>query len=217
MAKANHATTGGVVRHQRLGPQLVARAHDALLASTGRAGDVSGTLRGQSGSGRYEPAEQAPVMHPSSRDLVHLLAILSVTLCLVPAGAHFFEMFNKLSLSPAEYMTVQRIYAGWALFGFAVLAALALTLAHAIMTWRHSSARWLSLMAFLSIVATQAIFWTFTYPVNALTRQWTVLPPDLVAARLQWEYSHAVNAALTLLALVWITAAALADCRASRK
>lgn len=144
---------------------------------------------------------------------MRLLAILSVALCLVPAGAHFFEMLNKLALSPAEYMIVQRIYAGWALFGFAVLAALSLTLAHAIMTWRNSTARWLSLLAFVSIAATQAIFWTYTYPMNALTQQWTVMPADLEAARLQWEHSHAVNAGLTLLALVWITAAALADNR----
>jgi hypothetical protein len=31
-------------------------------------------------------------------------------------GAHFFELANKMSLSPDEYMTVQKIYAGWSLF-----------------------------------------------------------------------------------------------------
>lgn len=149
-------------------------------------------------------------MHAYGRDLISVLAILSVALCLVPAGAHAFEMVNKLRLSPGDYMTVQKIYAGWALFGFAIFAALSLTLGHAIMMWRHPTARWLSLVAFLSIFATLVIFWTCISPMNTLTRQWTVTPPDLDAARRQWEYAHAVNAGLTLLAFVGITAAALA-------
>jgi len=43
---------------------------------------------------------------------VRLLAVVSVALSLVPAGAHFFEPANKMSLSPVQYMTVQKIYAG---------------------------------------------------------------------------------------------------------
>ncbi len=152
----------------------------------------------------------------AGRDMIRLLAILSVAICLVPAGAHFFEMYNKLKLAPADYMTVQTIYTGWALFGIAVFAALALTLGHTIMMWRAPFARWLSLLAFLSILATQVIFWTYTYPMNALTQQWTVMPPDLQAARLQWEYSHAVNFGLTLLALIFIAAAALVGSHGER-
>ena len=47
---------------------------------------------------------------------VGLLAVISVALCLVPAGAHFFELANKMSMSQPEYMTVQKIYAGWSFF-----------------------------------------------------------------------------------------------------
>src|SRR5262249_48661511 len=57
----------------------------------------------------------------------------------------------------------------------------------------------LSLTALLCLGATQVIFWTFTYPMNAATNNWTVIPQDFEAARLQWEYSHAVNAVLTFL------------------
>ena len=39
-------------------------------------------------------------------------------------GAHFFELANKMSLSPDEYMTVQKIYAGWSLFGIAIVMKL---------------------------------------------------------------------------------------------
>jgi hypothetical protein len=42
-----------------------------------------------------------------------LVAVVSVAMCLVPAGAHFFELANKMSMSESEYMTVQKIYAGW--------------------------------------------------------------------------------------------------------
>jgi len=42
---------------------------------------------------------------------LRLFTIIMVALCLVPTGAHFFELINKMSLSPVAYMTVQKIYA----------------------------------------------------------------------------------------------------------
>ena len=49
---------------------------------------------------------------------VRLVTLVMVALCLVPAGAHFFELASKMALSPAEYMTVQKIYAGWSFLEF---------------------------------------------------------------------------------------------------
>ena len=69
-----------------------------------------------------------------------LIAIVSVAMCLVPGGAHFFELANKLSMSQPEYMTVQKIYAGWASFGVTVVAALLLTLLHTFMVRRDRTA-----------------------------------------------------------------------------
>ena len=43
---------------------------------------------------------------------VRLVTLVMVALCLVPAGAHFFELANKMSLSLTDYMTVQKIYLG---------------------------------------------------------------------------------------------------------
>src|SRR5215472_7536964 len=51
---------------------------------------------------------------------VRALAVISVAVCLIPAGAHFFELANKMSLSTADYMTTQKIYAGWSFFGVAM-------------------------------------------------------------------------------------------------
>jgi hypothetical protein len=135
-----------------------------------------------------------------------LIAVVSVAMCLVPGGAHFFELANKMSMSQPEYMTVQKIYAGWSFFGIAVIAALLITLIHTFMVRSDRTAFFLSLAAFLCLAATQGIFWTFTYPMNVASNNWTVTPADFEAARRQWEYSHAVNAVLTFVALVTIAA-----------
>jgi hypothetical protein len=140
---------------------------------------------------------------------VGLLAVVSVAMCLVPAGAHFFELANKMSMSPPEYMTVQKIYAGWSFFGIAVIAALLLTLMHAFLVRSDRTAFLLSLAAFLCLAATQGIFWTFTYPMNVASNNWTLTPEDFEAARQQWEYSHATNAVLTFAALVAVATSAV--------
>jgi hypothetical protein len=135
-----------------------------------------------------------------------LIAVVSVAICLVPVGAHFFELANKMSMSQPEYMAVQKIYAGWSFFGIAVVAALLLTLTHTFMMRGDRAAFFLSLVAFLCLAATQGVFWVFTYPVNVASNNWTVTPADFEAARRQWEYSHAISAVLTFVALVAITA-----------
>ena len=140
---------------------------------------------------------------------VRLLAVISVALCLLPASAHFFELANKMSLSTAEYMTTQKIYAGWSFFGVAIIAAILLTLTHTLMVRAERTAFLLSLTALLCLGATQVIFWTFTYPMNVATNNWTITPQDFETARRQWEYSHAVNAVLTFVALVTITLSTL--------
>ena len=88
-----------------------------------------------------------------------LLAVVSVAIYLVPGGAHFFELANKMAMSQSEYMTVQKIYAGWSFFGIAVIAALLITLIHTFMVRSDRTAFFLSLAAFLCLAATQGIFW----------------------------------------------------------
>ncbi len=142
-------------------------------------------------------------------DAVQFASIIFVALALVPAGAHLFEFQNKMSLPLDQYMTVQNIYRGWALFGIPILGALGATGVHTVLVRRNRRALVFSLIAFLCIVATQAIFWTYTYPMNALTQNWTVTPANLDAARWQWEISHAVNAGITFMALVTLTLSVL--------
>src|SRR5215831_19386719 len=141
--------------------------------------------------------------------VVQLIAIITTALCLVPTGAHLFELPNKVALTPTEYLTVQKIYAGWSLFGIVVGMALLATLAHTLLVRTDRTSFALSFGALVALAATQGVFWAFTYPVNAATGFWTVPPNSFEMTRWQWEYSHAAGALLTFVALVAIVLAAL--------
>jgi hypothetical protein len=129
-------------------------------------------------------------------------ALFFAALALAPAVAHLCELPNKIGLPAHAYLTVQRIYRGWALFSFVVFGALASSLWLALVTRPRRRARLFAAIAFAAIAGTQAVFWTWTYPANAATGQWTFLPEGWHSLRLQWEYSHAASAVLNLIAFV---------------
>jgi hypothetical protein len=129
-------------------------------------------------------------------------SLLFAALALAPALAHLLELPNKIGLSRDDYLIVQQIYRGWSLLGFIVAGALLSTLVLMIMVRGQRKAFVLTLVAFLCIVGTQVVFWTFTYPANRQTDNWTVLPQSWMALRAQWEYSHAASAVLNLIALI---------------
>jgi hypothetical protein len=130
--------------------------------------------------------------------LIWFCALLFTGLAMVPAAAHLSEMPNKMALTPEDYLTVQQIYRGWAMFGVTVVGALASTVALAWTLRGHRTPFRLALCAALCIVGTQVVFWSFTQPVNVATSNWTHLPPNWRDARLSWEYSHAASALLNL-------------------
>src|ERR671912_966718 len=99
----------------------------------------------------------------------YFFSLLFAAFALVPAGAHLAELANKMKLSATEYRTVQQIYRGWELFGVVVVGALASTLALTIGLRGHPTAFTPALVAFLCILGTQLVFWTFTFPVNRMT------------------------------------------------
>jgi hypothetical protein len=107
-------------------------------------------------------------------------------------------------------MVVQKNYAGWFYFCIAIVTALVLTSTHTFMVRDNRTAFVLSLAAVLCLIATQVIFWMFTYPINAATNNWTTIPAKFEAAQRQWDYSHAANAVLTFGALAAITLSVLA-------
>lgn len=141
--------------------------------------------------------------------LAQFLAIVFTALALVPAGAHLFELPNKIGLAQDEYFVVQNIYRGWALFGIVLFAALGANLTLAVMVHHRRAPFLLALLAFLLVAGTLVIFFTWTYPANQATANWTVVPDDWRELRTQWEYAHAANAVLTFIALCAATLSAL--------
>jgi hypothetical protein len=148
--------------------------------------------------------------------LVQFCAIVLTAIALIPVGAHFFELWNKIGLDRDPYFVVQGIYRGWALFGFAIFGALAANVILAVMLRRRRSGFVLATAAALGIAATLAIFFTWTYPANVATDNWTVAPANWEALRTHWEYSHAANAVITFLALCAVVAASLSTQEKSR-
>jgi len=130
------------------------------------------------------------------------LALLFAALALAPALAHVFQLPNKMGLSRAEYETVQKLYEGWAWLGVIVAAALITTAVLAILVRSRPNELGWVVAALICIAGTQLVFWVWTFPVNQQTSNWTLLPENWVALRVQWEYSHAASAVLNFMALV---------------
>jgi hypothetical protein len=137
------------------------------------------------------------------------LAILATAIALIPGGAHVLTLPAKMAMPEEPYFIAQQVYQGWAWLGIAIFAAVFANFASAILARHHPRQFLLSLAASLLVAATLAIFFGWTYPANQATANWTAVPSNWEDLRMQWEYSHAVNAALTFVALLCSVGAAL--------
>lgn len=141
------------------------------------------------------------------------LAIMVTALALGAALAHLYELPNKIGSSADDYLTVQQNYRGWQYLGAAVIASLLLSALLAWLEWKHPARGVLALIAALCIAVELIVFFTFTFPANAATENWTMLPENWERLRRQWEYAHAVGAGLYLLALASLTLSLIVDRR----
>ena len=141
--------------------------------------------------------------------VVRFLSLLFAILALCPGMAHVLELPNKIHLPGESYLRVQQLYRGWALVGITVIAALASTLILAILVRARPVERAFVVVAFLSLAVTQVIFWTFTFPVNKRTQNWSTLPANWLGLRSRWEYSHAASAIFNFIAIVALILAVL--------
>jgi hypothetical protein len=141
--------------------------------------------------------------------VIQFLAVVFTALALIPAGAHLFELPNKIDLSRDAYQTVQGVYAGWAWVGIVDLAALIMNAVLAIKLRRQRLAFTFAATAALCFVVFFAIFFTWTFPANQATANWTTMPDNWSGLRRAWEYSHAVNAVVMLVALCTVTLAVI--------
>ncbi|MBS0527655.1 MAG: DUF1772 domain-containing protein [Proteobacteria bacterium] len=147
------------------------------------------------------------------RRIALFIALMSTALALGPALAHLLELPNKIALPRNAYFTVQQIYAGWSLLGVVLLVQL-LSIASVIaFAGEEHRLRLCAIVALLCLAGAQALFWTFTYPANAATANWTVQPDNWQALRQQWEYSHAAGALLQLVAMASLVVGAIGRAR----
>jgi hypothetical protein len=142
--------------------------------------------------------------------LAQFFAVILTALALIPGGAHLLELPNKIGLPQDQYFIVQGIYRGWALIGIVLIAALVANLVLAFIQRARPLASGLALFAALCMAATLATFFVWTFPANQATDNWTTVPADWETLRRQWEYSHAVNAVVTFIALCSVTLSVLA-------
>ena len=134
----------------------------------------------------------------TTRRALDFASIFFVVLVVVPSGAHLLELHNKLRLSPDEYMIAQRSYEGWWLIGGVIPVAIALVAAQVAVRLRRRESIGCSLVSLLCLLAAHALFWTFTFPANQVTLNWTAKPADFERVRAQWEWSHGTGALLNL-------------------
>jgi hypothetical protein len=135
--------------------------------------------------------------------ILKLLTLAFTAIILIPGGAHLFELRAKIGMAEVDYFTVQSVYAGWALFSVAIFDAIA---ANAYLSWTlRRTDRTAARCAFASallICLTLVIFFIWVFPGNQATANWTSTPANWEDFRRSWEYSHAVNAVITFVALL---------------
>ncbi|ACE91711.1 hypothetical protein AMC90_CH02691 [Rhizobium phaseoli] len=140
---------------------------------------------------------------------MRFLAVTLTGLALIAPATYALSLVNKIGMAKADYFVAQQAYAGWWIVGLLLPLAFLADIGNAIVLRADAPALTLSVAAAALIVLNLVIFMLFTQPANAATENWTVQPDDWETLRRQWEYSHAVNAAVTLLAFGCTTLASL--------
>ena len=142
--------------------------------------------------------------------IAFFVALLSSALALGGPLAHALEFANKIDLPRDQYFVVQTIYAGWNRLAY-LLAIQFVSMAGVIVMSRHEPlVFWPALIAVACLIAAQLVFWTYTYPANVATNNWTAMPQNWDSLRYQWEYSHVAGAVFQVLAMIALIVAVLA-------
>ena len=143
------------------------------------------SIRNQGGA----PAFVRQCRSPRASSIAFFVALLTSVLMLGPALAHAFELPNKIRLPRERYFIVQQIYRGWNGF-WRVAGRTGRLPAGDGSSWCDvNAACWCRPFSpFSSSLASQVLFWTYTYPANVATVNWTVQTADWARLRLQWEY-----------------------------
>lgn len=133
------------------------------------------------------------------------LTLMFVALSLAPALAHLLEMPAKMRYEGPLWLTIsQTLYGAFGTVGGAFEAAAVFTTVVLVLLVRrrHPAFGW-TLLAALCMLLAHAAFWIWLAPVNATVAASTLatLPENWTALRSQWEYTHAARAVLQAVAL----------------
>ncbi len=127
--------------------------------------------------------------------------LITVFFCVITLSAlmtHLLELRVKITLPKDDYQMVQSIYSGWQWLGIFEIGAILLTFVWTMMVRKEKNVFPYILSALICFVISIVIFFTFTFPANQATVNWTKLPENWADLRREWEYSHAVRALLNL-------------------
>ena len=142
--------------------------------------------------------------------IVLFIAFLATALALGGGLAHLYAIVNKLGLPAADYLAAQRAYDGWNILGALISVELTAMIAATVLSRSDARVFRLLLLAIALVLASQAVFWAFTFPANRATANWTEVPADWEVLRRRWEYSHLAGALCQMAAFAALVAAALA-------
>jgi hypothetical protein len=140
---------------------------------------------------------------------VVFLAVIITGLALIGPASHLFVLPNKIGMPQDQYFIAQSIYSGWWRVGLLLPLAVVANLLLAYVVHTDFWALRFALTAAALVAIELVIFAVWTQPANAATQNWTTQPANWEALRVQWEYSHAVNAGIMFAAFCLSTAAAL--------
>lgn len=133
--------------------------------------------------------------------LIRFASILFSVITVSALTAHVLELPGKMALSQQDYMAVQTIYRGWAWLGIFEIGAIVFTFVWLLNRRKRRRRYYLTGIAVLLFLVSLGVFFQFTFPVNRMTENWTLFRPDWEKLRAQWEYSHAIRAALNFTGL----------------
>lgn len=153
------------------------------------------------------------IRHSIGYDVIFFIVLLATALALGAALAHALELPNKINLPKDEYFVVQKAYRGWSQLSYLLVIELIAMLTVAALSRHEPQELWPTIIAIVCLIAAQAVFWTFTYPANVVTDNWTAVPAQWEDVRARWEYSHLVGAAFQLMAMSALIVAVLARAR----
>jgi hypothetical protein len=145
-----------------------------------------------------------------ANDVTLFVALLTTALALGGALAHALELPNKMAMTRDDYFVAQQIYRGWNQLAYLLAVQLTALIAVTVRFWNRPRVVWPTLAAIGGLVAAQLVFWVWTFPTNAATDSWTLVPDNWQTLRAQWEYSHLAGAACQLFAMGALIVAALA-------